>query len=583
MVLLPYLVRAGLNRAVPYLLRRNYLGLFPGAARQVYRTKQLAYAGGAAIAGSVGYGTYSGIKRMGIKRGRSGRRIPASLEGGFRYPPWQRSGVKTELDRPLRTEGAGHVSLGKNVTYTKTSRNVNIGSYGRPNTDAVKSITWRWQSIANLPTSVNPEYPQDNPRSLDLSVVRTDAISAGQSISGMYLPVYAFDLGTQPGQGIYGTTKTGHNLQSIPMYRLRKNYTNGTALSTSVDNYVWKPVCGFQNYQYNATGAYSPYWNQEIKDVDPQGFSQVKRCWNDIEILFQCNRTMDCKIHVAVVKFDRFCGPRRQYTAADTALTVTNSSSAVPTLLSYDETVSGNDRYGVDTFWESYFDKKFSHPLSQYNQQNKTRRLRFISHETIDCHPDANVPATAATTTTEYMPDGVTVSHRLTSSESSKQYSGNTYVHKKKLFVRGGKWINCASNVASDQQFARGTLTYGQQPPVYDQFAGSVDTGFNRAYGFNVIDRTVNTVNLVDDYSAKHEDGNPWLLIWMECPMSFNPRPGPYSDDSYNWPPDYDWNVSNNQGCCSFDIKVRSKMKYCQPQQQVNLSTGAVTALGTVA
>lgn len=490
--------------------------------------------------------------------------------------------VKTELDRPSRTEGVGHVVLGKNVQYTGSRRNVNLGSYGRPNNDSIKSITWRWQSVKPYSPLYVADMTQPNNRSLDLSIIRTEDLQT--AATGMFMPVYAFDLGTQPGQGIYGTSKTGHNLQSIPMYRLRKNFTVGTALSSSVDNYVWTPVLGLNNYSHNASTAYSPYWCQEIKDTDPQAYQQVKRCWNDIELLFQCNRTMECKIHVAVVKFDRFTGPRRNYSQGDTSVTVANAQQALPTLYTYDETVVGNDRSGVDVFWESFFDKRYAHPLSQYNQANKTRRIKFISHEVIDCHPDPNIYNSGTTTADEYtVGPPPALSHTITGGTTNITGSGVTYTHKKKLFVRGGKWINCASNVPADGQFARGTYMYGQQPPVVCTGGGPSDNGFDKSYGFNVIDRTVQAVHLIDDYSRKHEDGNPWLLVWMEQPIPVTYHVGGYVDGTYKWAPDDTFNTTYNPGCCSFDVKVRSKMLYTQPEQQINLSTGAVTALGNVA
>lgn len=484
------------------------------------------------------------------------------------YLAARRKNGRTELDRPEKVEFEGHVALGKNCLYSKSSTNVKLGNYGRPHDDSTKSITWRWQSV--VPYAPVADRAEQSQRSLDLAVVRrVNTEDVNGTTTGMFLPCYAFDLGTQPTQGRNSATKTTGDIQSMPLYRLRKSYVSAaTALSAGTVNYDWQPVLGLNNFQSTPSGgSYSPYWNQEIKDTDPQSYNNVKRCWSEVELLFQCSRKMDCKIHVAVVKFDRFTGPRRQYTVNDQNLYVNGTAGTKVSNTSIDETVTGNDAQGTDVFWESWWDKRLAHPLAQYNQQNKTKRIRFIKHETIDVHPD---PSELATT---YNTDGTTVSGY------SATTSGVTYTHHKKLFIGGGKWINCLSSANADATYGRGVVAYGQQPPVYMDGATGVagaDNGFTVGYGFNVVDRTLQVVNLVDDYARKHEDGNPWLLVWMEdrMPMSTHVAIG----DARLWGPGYDIMTAQKAQCCSFDLKVRTKMLYCQPS--LTFSSNAVITAG---
>lgn len=467
---------------------------------------------------------------------------------------------RTHLDRPGTTEFRGHVALGEKPVLTTSRSALVLPSRRKP--DKVRpSIVWRWQSVASYAAGDGTSI---NNRSLDLSIVGTvDNQTTPTGNTGFYLPMYAFDLTTQPGQGI-APSKSEHALQYLPMYRLQKRYALNAPLSLATANYNWSPVTGFQNgpsLEYASQS--SPYYSPEIMDTGTQMFDMVKKEWNDIEILFQCSKKMECKIHTAVVKFDNFTGPRRQYTSSDLTARY-NSTDAQPTLKTDDAYIRTEDQRGIDVFWESFWDKRISHPLAKYNQDNYSRRIKFIKHEVVDVHPD---------------PDS----------------AGTVFSHLKKIFVNGGDWVNCRCNSSADSTTAEilGTYQPGQMPPVIDTttYAAGVGTelGFNRAYGFDVVKKQKIEHKLYDIYTRERENQNVWLLIWMDAPLPIlkhsgftaSVGAGAYGDNVRFWPPTGDY-TANNTDCCTMDIRVRSKYTYVEKHDISDNPVGMLYAYNNV-
>lgn len=478
----------------------------------------------------------------------------------------------TDAEKTVPRRLRGRVGIGGRNTFTESKRRVALGNYGRPHKDDIRSNIWRWQSIAPyapLKTGTQGTTSLDFPaRSLDLGIVRKFTTATAGTATGFWMPMYAIDLGTQPTQGHNQSTKTTGQLQSYPVYRMKK-LTGASALSPTTANYQWAPVLGLNNFPQIVTNAYSPYWNAEVKEVDTATYSNVKRCWTEIELLFQCSRTMDCSIHVATVKFDKWCAPRRLYTNGDTSTDVAGQATARPTEYTLDTNidVASEEQQAIDGFWEMWWDNKLAHPLSKWNSANKASRLKFLSHEVIEARPTPNSDS---------------------ANNAAGGYVGLVQTHKKKIFIGGGKWINCNDNSSDDQQIAVSAgVTRGQQPPVFlssDAIAANASTenGFTKSYGFNIIDRTLRNCHLTDNYSRRREDGNPWLLIWMEERTPVASHPSLYIDDAMNWPPTYEFK-DNNFSCCTFDMRIRSKVSYCGQENAVSATGYLLNAYQNVA
>lgn len=469
----------------------------------------------------------------------------------------------TDKEKTVQRKLKGRIGLGGRNGFTYTKRNVSLGNYGRPHKDDIKSNIWRWQSIAPYyPLKSGNQGPTnlDWPcRSLDLGIVRKFTSANEGTPSGFWMPMYAIDLGTQPTQGHNTTTKTNGYLQSVPVYRMKK-VTGLSSLANTTANYQWAPVLGYNNFPQIVTNAYSQYWNAEVKECDTGNYSNVKRCWSEIELLFQMSRTMDCTIHIATVKFDKWAGPRRLYTANDAVTDISGEAAGRPTELTLDSTMAYNseEQKAIDGFWEMFWDTKLAHPLSKWNSGNKANRIRFISHEVIEGRVTPNSDA---------------------ANNTASGYMGTCQTHKKSIFVKGGKWINCSDNsVDDDEQAVVAGVTRGYQPPVFlssDTIAaGGGENGFTKSWGFNCIDRTLRKTHLTDNYSRQREEANPWLLIWMEERTPVSSHATKYYDDASNWPPTYE-NVANNYSCCSFDMRIRTKVSYCSPNNNFS-ATGYV-------
>lgn len=482
----------------------------------------------------------------------------------------------TNQERPGDTNLKGHVSLGDRYALTTSRRTVRTGHRGRPKGAAVPSIVWRWQSLKPIPPTAAGAVTGMN-RSMDLSyfISYTHERDATGVLGGAWMPMYAFDLGTQPGNGFNVSTKTHHQLESFPMYRLRKNCSLGIGLAPSTTNYEWKPMLGYQNGpSQDYTQAFSPFWSPEIMQCPPQTVDQVKHDWSEIQLMFQCSRVAECKIHVALVKFDNYVGPRRLYSVnAVSPIAYPDLYTAGPVTYTDDVIApgSGEDEHGVDVFWESFWDKRIAHPLSRYNQANKAQRIRFISHDVIDSHQDL----------TNYAMGTI----------------DRNYTHVKRLFYSGGKWTNCLCNTNADNVVTiggAGATNFGQVAPVIDNAAvtapaTTVEYGFNQAHGFNVVQRYQNEHKLYDDFTRKRESDNTWLLIWMDMPLGRTSHPHrgeqivapstnpPVTEIKYNWPPCNAFDTVNEDTCCTFDMCVRSKFRYV-PARNLVATAGGTSA-----
>lgn len=377
-------------------------------------------------------------------------------------------------------------------------------------------------------------------------IPRTSSIG---NVSGLFMPMFAFDLSTMPGQylnQIDKMTKTNHRCQSLPMYRLMKSCSPSIPLDSATANYTWQYVPGYQNGPDSSYGdKWSYYWGQEKMDVRPQTFDEVCHKWSEIDMLFACSRAQQCKIHVAVVKFADKVGPKRMYSVDDDAITLANLTSVPANVTTLDDPLTSAEQSDMDVYWENFWDNKVAHPLSRYGIDRRIKGMQILRHETILGNPD---------------------------NEIVSPNDNYPYMHQKKLFIRGGKWQNLLSNTTGDSTSTTTSTFPGRIGPVVNA-AGFGSTGyFNSAYGYNPVTNYYQEHPLYD-HKAQARDNNLWLVIWMDTPLpapngtvlaETSVYPNFVTNDYANSPQTEVYN------CCTFDIRVRLKFEYSLPLNITN-------------
>lgn len=459
---------------------------------------------------------------------------------------------RTDLTCPSGPDlGGGRIQIGDKPTLTTSHSTLRLRRLGRKYPTQNGYFIARYQSIRSVPTTGLKNLSKDLAW---INRVRTSDDLPLQ-MTGAYLPMYAFDLTTIPGNVFNSNTKSFFDFQSVPFYRLKKNYSNLTPLDNNVANYVWEADTGYQNGPSNSyVGTNSPYWSLEVTDKAPCTMRMATHEWSEIDFMLKCNQSTDCKVHVAIVKFLNGAGPSRLFTTGDIKETYAHNENFVATK-TVDKVPDAVETSGVDVFWESFWDRRTAHPLAQFNQEKMNSRIRFLKHEIIDVHPDTK--------------------------------SQGAFSHVKKIFVSGGRTQDFTDNFREDQTDSRGEafVTDGAFGPVYAQNTGGVDTGFTHGFGYNHVkkgfwENLVAFEGVYDQYAKEHPEGNVWLLIWMDDPIQdrthhtttdydpdlpvMPPLPGPK-----HWPPTGAWvNLMDQTKCCTFDFKVRSKFSFV-PNMQI--------------
>lgn len=378
---------------------------------------------------------------------------------------------------------------------------------------------YRWQSIRSYTNSSETS----DIRSLYLD---TRPYITNGNVGQLWLPMYAFDLTTLPFNGYHIGTKYGNRFESCPMYRLKKTTESSTGLASgpayslnpNVHNYTWELQNGMNNGPtVEFIDKSNPLWNPESVVTNGSNAHAYRNNWNSVDLLFSCTRTEQCKIHVSLVRFKKFAGPRRHYCNQQVF-----SQTGVPTVVS-DDPIDTHNRTDRDVFWESFWDSKVVHPLCQYVNPTKEKYIDIISDEVIHVLPEDS---------TENRP----------------------FHHLKQLFIRDGATFNLRSEVTEDMVSGYNPNTEFAsfaQPPVCSDATTAGTAEFKYGSCFNICNRRTDTGKL---YIADQDgnENNTWLLIWMEQ-MLPNENQQAYSTNEPRQPETLP--VLDRQ--CSFDIKVR--------------------------
>lgn len=481
-------------------------------------------------------------------RGRIISRIEQRL-GPFPSEETMRKRQRTTNDQvPVGNRLAGRViQIGDKASYT-VSKSRHKAVNGKVKSlsalvmrNALYDNVFRWQSIK--PYVTGQEKREIRSQLLDVWSCRQT--SSPYYPAEIYLPMYAFDLGTIPVNNAIVTpvTKTGWGDESIPFYRLFKKVDDGVAaaglgdsLKGNVINYQWCPINGMNNGPSSAYGYESPsyiygksnyLWNPEITSGGAWNADTVKNKYTAVELLLHCSKKMHCKVHVSVVTFKNFCGPSRLFCENQVLNHTANMATVNPDAVS----TTTYEQSQNDVFWEAFWDQRITHPLSKYNIPNKHQQIVFLSDDVININPEdvtSDVP----------------------------------FTHKKEIIISDGGVQVLRTSKTADETVSN---DYGQQPPLVDDYAVGVTnnyTSFRWSYGFNSIKKDSTTVEL---YDPATRDTNKWLLIWMESPIS-NTNMATVGDIFRPDRPELvnKWIVEgagstpfDNYDCCSFDIKVR--------------------------
>lgn len=295
----------------------------------------------------------------------------------------------------------------------------------------VESCVYRWQSI----TDYNESF-------------RAHQLNKFNNSESQYcdMPMYCYNL-----TGLGGNQRVGNDnyLLKVPFFRLRKS----VPMSTTLKNYYWVKQQGVNNSMTSDSFA-----NVLERDNSRPGILQSYRnVWNNIQMLIQCGRLHECKIHVALVKFKNWVGPRRTY--------FNTLSYETPEFDDDDEV--GPEQSRIDSTWEAFWSHRVVHPLTEFKPDNKTSLFTFLKHEVVTVNPQADP-------------------------------SREDFRVVKNLFVRDGRVMNCRVGYDADSNVA-GT----HANPVTLDVAGEPGN-YNKVL-------PTQTVNLYDDYEK-----DVWLLIWAD-------------------------------------------------------------------
>lgn len=416
---------------------------------------------------------------------------------------------KNNNDGPAQLRLAANATLGNIRDYTN-SKSVASSKGGKSNRwkKRMKSLdkwfTARWQSITADPR-----------QKMSLGMELLGWTTGGNS--HLALPMYAFDCNCLPfNVHNAGSTKTFHKLESIPFYRLYKQYSTGT-LETASQNYFWAVQNGLNNGPSNDySGTSDPVFHPLNLDCGVVNTIEFKPNYTVFDIFVNCPRTMSCRMHFAVVRFMNDIGPERFY-----ANNVTWSGTTNYPYSTIDD-MDNNMVHKHDVFWESFWDNKIGHPLTQYNNPTKEKYIEVIKDDVLTITPeDTNVPT------------DVHIRHR------------------KQIVVKNGTWYNTDNDYRADKQIARSSALgeVGGLPPI-----GSSDR-YGLAWGYNTISKDEQAPG-VYDFGEDAKAKNTWLCIWMEdLSVSSTKAIRQLTGDeitNYNRP---EVVIPSNHSC-SFDIKV---------------------------
>lgn len=258
---------------------------------------------------------------------------------------------KSEWTRNTRLKGE-RLTVGSNPEYTKSYHR-----YGK------KARRMRIDRLieATLNTTVarfqglNPTHNTN--RRYYLSVDTSQ-----QNVT--YLPMYAMNLTALPFMG-QDDVNGPAAYTTVPFYRLVKYGTLGAS-----QNYQWNIENGVQ-----IDGSANNRWIREKGNLYNSVPLLYRHKWSDIQLLCEIpKRCNNMKVHMALVKFDNGCGPLRYfYKESDN------------TLMRFDEPVTASEQGSCDEFWESFWAHRVVHPLSRFQQANKSKKLRILKHTVITC------------------------------------------------------------------------------------------------------------------------------------------------------------------------------------------------------
>lgn len=462
---------------------------------------------------------------------RSGAQSLETVVNHFRRQA-QRPGTVSSIERKMGTQTTGakrprgndnnvpkriditpSAILGQVRDFTTSKSSCKV-SGGKKNSKKMRRevlddwATARWQSISKEPA-----------QKLSLGMELMKWTTAAVPQNHLALPMYAFNCNDLPfNDREQVETKSFHRLESVPMYRLYKHYSTGS-LEQVRQNYYWEMQNGYQNGpSADFANTSDPTWHPLNMDCRTINTINYKPNYTVFDILIQCPRTMSCKMHFSVVNMINGVAPPRYYCDGQVW-----SGSSNPAVVSRDPT-EPDDWSMTDTFWETFWDKKIGHPLSQYNNPTRKPYIKFIKDDVLTITPENNT-----------VPNAV------------------HFRHRKEIVVKNGTWYDTNDDAGEDQQLARGnaaSYNFGQLPPVT-----TLDR-YTYGYGYNVTLPTKDVPGLFD-ISENARDRNAWLLIWMEdLSISNSAAIRELTTDTEKTNFNRPESVQPSDHSCSFDIKV---------------------------
>lgn len=432
------------------------------------------------------------------------------------------------------------VQIGDKPIYTKNYARSIVASCGGLRRSAMsllmrsqlRNMLFRWQTMRSF--SQANEHQDRRSLLLDCMAQRKDDVE-GSDVENLYLPMYAFDIGTLPVQAASTVaTKTGYVYETVPMYRLMKHCSNLTgtifgdqaSLRGDVQNYYWVPQSGLNNGPSQPFIGHSNWlWNIEKTNMPPGTIHSAKHNYTVVDLLLSCTRTEHCKVHVSLVRFGDELGPNRSQ-LQDRVFSQTDNGFAVA--LELRDSAQNSAR---DVFWESFWDSRVTHPLSDYKPATHKRWLKVISDRVVNINPQ----------------------------EASFT---RPYLHKMSFMVKDGSWYDYYDEKQQDNTQG-GIAPDAQQPPVVAGGASGNNWHFDYSYGFNQINLDNSVTTKTCDVSPEARGKNVWLLVWMEQSVpsevmtSINASVDITRPDNLN-----NYLVENNiePACCSFDLRVRKQI-----------------------
>lgn len=432
----------------------------------------------------------------------------------------------TNNQNPLRDDfgRAPVVALGDHALFTKSHKRVALRTGRKRKTPASKALpecVYRWQSI--WPVNTDQGTTKDK-RSLILQTV-VFGNNTSNTLQGMALPMFAFDLTSAVVQGPYdaNNNRTLGTKAAVPCFRLFKDTSNG-ALGATTAQYQWWPMKGRSNHPSTDASYYT--YHREYSEGTFGQIDQYRTKYCAVDLLFKASRDMNCKIHIQTVRFKNNCGPQRRHAEYNVSGNEILQLSADPALTTAEQNL-------VDVFWESFWGSKAVHPLTLFSNQTHQKYIEVLSHEIIGVRPEDNVESTP-------------------------------FTHLKQIVYTDGVWRQLRSAAAQD------TVSATNGPPVNATYTLDA-TRFDKASNYSV----TNVTDQHDLYVASKNalDSTVYALVWMEsyeCPDAL-PNVSSATEtfltgkDKLIDPSGTSYNTLLNTGAinsCQFDVKVRKRVEY---------------------